>query len=138
VAQAASGAARDAAASTEEAVALAAKTGDPGLIAVAALARGEASLAAGNPRKALEDALAAERWYEQAGNLAVEWRCWLIAARAESALGEAGKSRDYATRASEALAELARKWDAESYKTYVARPDIQYDRAQLTRLAGAK
>jgi tetratricopeptide (TPR) repeat protein/predicted Ser/Thr protein kinase len=138
LAQAAAGAAREGLAATEDAAALAAKSGDPWLIAETALARAEAWLAAGNARKALEDGLAAQPWYARAGNLALEWRCWLTAARAESALGEAAKAREYAGKASQAVADLAQKWDSESYKTYLARPDIQYDRGQLSRLAGTK
>jgi tetratricopeptide (TPR) repeat protein len=138
LAQAGSGAARDGAASAEEAAALAAKLADPWLIAETRLARGEVSFAAGNARRAMEDALAAQQWYAHAGNRAAEWRCWLTAARAESALADGAKSREYAGKASEALADLSRKWDSESYKKYLARPDIQYDRGQLSRLAGTQ
>ena len=138
MAQAGAGAPRDGLAAIEEAAALAAKSGDPWLIAETTLARAEAWLASGNGRKALEDGLAAQQWYARAGNLAVEWRCWLMAARAENTLGEAAKSREYAGKAAEAVAALARKWDSESCKTYLARPDVQYDHGQLSRLAGAK
>jgi len=138
LAELASGLARDGAVSIAESVALAEKANDPWLIADTGLANAAASLAAGNPRQALEDALAAQRWYSRASNLPFEWQCWLLAARAESALGEAPKSREYAVNASQLLADLGRKWDSESYQSYLARPDIQYDRGQLSRLSAAK
>jgi tetratricopeptide (TPR) repeat protein len=133
LAQAATGAA-----TLDEAAALAAKSGDPWLIAGTELAHAEVLLAAGDPRKALDHALAAQQWFSGARNLPLEWRCWLTAARAAHAAGDAARSGQYAEKSSQVLADLARTWDSESYQTYLARPDIQYDRAQLARLAGAK
>jgi hypothetical protein len=95
-------------------------------------------LAAGDAAKSLENAMAAQQWFARVGRQEAEWHCWLAASQAESALGEAVKSRDYAAKASDLLAVLAQKWDAESYKTYLARPDIQYDRGQLARMPVAK
>jgi len=138
LAEAASGARSDAVASTSEALALATKSSGPRLIAETGLAHAQALLAAGDPAKALENALAAQQWCARVGRQEAEWHCWLAASQALAASGDALRSREYAAKASDLLAVLARKWDAESYKTYLARPDIQYDRGQLARLAAAK
>ena len=125
-------------ASTAEAAVVAAKSGDPKLIADARLADAEAALAGGDARKALDGALAAHQWFDREGVEESEWRCLLAASRAERALGETAKSHEHAARASDRLAGLAQKWDSDSYKQYLARPDIQYNRGWLSRLAVAK
>ena len=48
------------------------------------------------------------------------------------------KSPEYARQASNLLAGLEQKWHSDSYSTYLARPDIQYARSQLARLAGGR
>ncbi|HEY2016983.1 MAG TPA: tetratricopeptide repeat protein, partial [Bryobacteraceae bacterium] len=138
LAQAASGGAKDAVASTGEALDWATKAKGPRLIAETGLAHAEALLAAGNFSKALEQAMEARLWFAKVGRPAAEWRCWLVASKAASGSGDAAKSREYAAKASDLLAVLAQKWDSESYKTYLARPDIQYDRSQLAQLTAAK
>ena len=138
LALASTGAGRDGLASITKAVALAAKSGKPALIAETGLARAEASLAAGDARQALDTALEAQPGLARTGRQEAEWRCWLLAARAAAALGAAAKSREYAQQASNLLAGLEQKWHSDSYSTYLARPDIQYARSQLTRLAGGK
>ena len=125
-------------AATSEAAAQAAKSGKPALIAETALAQAEALLAGGDTRAALDAALAAQPGLARAGRQEAEWRCWLVAARAAAALGAGAKSREYAGQASNLLAGLEQKWHSDSYSTYLARPDIQYARSQLTRLAGGK
>ena len=67
-----------------------------------------------------------------------EWRSWLAAARAESALGSAANSQQSARRARQLLATLQEKRDSESYKAYLIRPDIQESRNQLAKLAGVR
>jgi cyanophycinase-like exopeptidase len=119
-------------------VALAAKSGKPSLIAETGLAQAEALLADGDARKALDAALAAQPGLAHAGRQEAEWRCWLVAARAAAALGAGAKSREYALQASNLLATLEQKWHSDSYSTYLARPDIQYARSQLARLAGGR
>ena len=138
LALASTGARRDAVAATSEAAAQAAKSGKPALIAETALAQAEALLAGGDTRAALDAALAAQPGLARAGRQEAEWRCWLVAARAAAALGAGAKSREYAGQASNLLAGLEQKWHSDSYSTYLARPDIQYARSQLTRLAGGK
>jgi tetratricopeptide (TPR) repeat protein len=138
LALASTGAGRDGVASTTKAVALAAKSGTPALIAETGLAQAEALLAAGEARQALDTALEAQPGLARAGRQEAEWRCWLAASRAAAALGAGAKSREYAERASKLLATLEQKWRSDSYSTYLARPDIQYARSQLARLAGGK
>ena len=133
-----SGARRDGLSAAAEAVAVAAKTGDPWNIAVGWLAYGEALLAAGGAAKALENAQAAQQWFARIGNPEPEWRCWLVASRAALALADAAHAREYAGKASDVLASLSQKWEADSYRTYSARPDIAYLRGQLARLLAAK
>jgi hypothetical protein len=119
-------------------VALAVKSGKPRLIAETGLAHAEALLAEGDARKALDTALAAQPGLALAGRQEAEWRCWLVASRAAAALGNGAKSREYALQASNLLASLEQKWHSDSYTTYLARPDIQYARSQLARLAGGR
>ncbi len=138
LALAAAGARRDGVASTSEAMALAVKSGKPWLIAETGLAQAEALLAQGDARRALDTALGAQPGLAQAGRQEAEWRCWLVASRAAAALGSGAKSREYANQASNLLAGLGQKWHSDSYSTYLARPDIQYARSQLARLAGGK
>src|ERR1035437_1476305 len=138
LALASTGAGRDGVASTTKAVALAAKSGRPALIAETRLAQAEALLAGGDARQALDTALDAQPGLARALREEAEWRCWLTASRAAAALGAGAKSREYAQQASNILATLEQKWHSDSYLTYLARPDIQYARSQLTRLAGGK
>ena len=138
LALASTGARRDAVAFTRQAVALAFKSGKPSLIAETGLAHAEALLAEGDARKALDAALAAQPELARAGRQEAEWRCWLVASRAAAAEGGGAKSREYATQASNLLAGLEQKWHSDSYRTYLARPDVQYARNQLVRLAGGR
>ena len=138
LAQVAMGAGREAAASTAEAASLAARSGSAWLIAETALGQAQAQLAAGDAHKALESARAAQQWFARVGNQEAEWRSLLAAAQAEVVLKDAGNARADAGRALELLAALGQKWDPGSYAGYSARPDIQFDRGQLERLAAAK
>jgi tetratricopeptide (TPR) repeat protein len=134
-AQAESGARNDALATTAEAVKLAGKYGSTVLMVEPALARARALLAAGDRKKALETALAAEPEFTRAQRDEPAWRGWALAARAAESPGEA---RGYAEKARNSLAALEKKWDSESYLSYLSRPDIQYERGLLARQPGAK
>jgi len=138
LALASTGARRDAVAAATQAVALAVRSGKPSLIAETGLAQAEAFLAVGDARRALDTALAAQPGLAHAGRQEAEWRCWLVASRAAAALGAGADSREYAKQASNLLATLEQKFHSDSYSTYLARPDIQYARGQLARLAGGK
>ena len=138
LAQAASGARRDALETTAEAAKLSGKYGSTVLMVEPMLARAEALLAAGDRPKALEAALAAQPEFARTNRDEPAWRGWVLAARVESALGNAAKSREYREKAVNSLAALQKKWDSESYLTYLSRPDVQLDRSLLSRLPGAK
>ena len=118
----------------EEAVDMAASTGDPKLLSDAMLARAEAMLENGELQPALDTALQAQASFARFGQQDSEWRAWLIAARAAERLGEATARREYATRAETVLANLTQKWGAEAYHGYLARPDVQHSRKQLGQL----
>jgi len=138
LAQAAPGTGRDAAGSLETAAALAAKSGSAWLIADTALGQSQALLAAGDAGRALAGAQSAQQWFAHAGNQEEEWRAWLAAANAAAALKDIVAARADAGKAINLLAALGQKWDSVSYAGYTARPDIQFDRGQLTRLAALK
>jgi len=135
LAQAGSGARSDALETTSEAAKLTGKYGSTVLMAEPMLARAEALLAAGDRRRALEAALAAQPEFARAHRDEPAWRGWLLAARAS---GNPAESRDYCEKAANSLAALEKKWDPESYQTYLSRPDVQFERGLLSRLLGAK
>jgi serine/threonine protein kinase len=111
-----SGKSRDGLAAATEAEDLAVKLGRARLIAEARLARAEVLLASGALAGASEAALAAQPEFAREGLQEPEWRCWSIA-------------RD-ATRASAVLTGLEQKWGPENFKTYLARPDVQFERTR--------
>ena len=135
LAQAAANNGKAAESSTAEAVALAAKAGSAWLVAETSIAHAQALLAAGDAHQALEKAQSAQQWFVKAGNLEGEWRADLAVARAQAALKQNDAARATAGHALELLAALGQKWDSNSYTGYAARPDIQFDRGQLQRLA---
>lgn len=107
-----SGGKAEGAALLPEAAALAAKTGNPRLVAEASMERPEA-----------------QQFFAKSGNLERAWHAWLEAARVSG-------SRDDAQKAADAVAQLQQKWDSVSYAGYAKRPDVQFERAQLDKLLG--
>jgi tetratricopeptide (TPR) repeat protein len=137
-AQIATGARAQGLATLAEAAQVAVKSGSAGLTADARLAYAEALLAAGEAQRARDTAVAAQQWFAGAGNQEAEWRSWLVVADAEGVLGDAAKSREDVQKTTQIVAGLKQKWDADSYKTYLDRPDIQDRGKQLARLAAAR
>jgi tetratricopeptide (TPR) repeat protein len=137
-AQIATGARKNGLAALAEAVRVAEKSGSALLVAGARLAYAEALLAAGEAQRARDTASAVQQWFAGVGNPEAEWRSWLVAAGAGRALGEPGKSQESTQKAAQLLASLAQKWDSDSYKTYMDRPDIQDRGKELARLAAAR
>ncbi|HEX3746095.1 MAG TPA: protein kinase [Bryobacteraceae bacterium] len=135
-AQVATGARPAGLATIAEAARVSGKSGSPLLSAGARLAYAEALLAAGEAQQARNTALLVQPWFAGAGNVEGEWRCWLVLSAAEKALGD-GKSQESAQKADHLLAMLAQKWDSDSYKTYLDRPDIQ-DRDKQSKLKAAR
>ena len=119
-----------------EALAEAKLIGDPWLISHALLALAEAQLETGDAAGALANAQEAQANFARAGQIASEWRAWLVAARASQRAGNAEAARDYSVRAANLLTTLQQKWGAETFNVYQARPDVQLCRKQLGELSG--
>jgi tetratricopeptide (TPR) repeat protein len=131
LAHAFTGATREGRRLCEEAVAMATEARNPWLLSQAQLALSEIALEANDARGALAMALRAQESFQRAGQQASEWRAWLLAARASRRTHDETKAREYAERAARLLANLAEKWTAEVYSSYLARPDVRYLRKQL-------
>jgi hypothetical protein len=113
---------------------LASKTKSRQLITSVQLALAEIKLLERNAEQALNAALDVQKIFAQSGQKDSEWRSLLIAARASDLAGNKSAAQDYAARADKACSELQQKWGADSYESYLRRPDIQAYRAQLAQL----
>jgi hypothetical protein len=91
-------------------------------------------LASKDPAGARQNALDAQKVFAQSIQKDSEWRALLIAARSSDLAGDKTAAQDYASRADKACSELAQKWGAESYESYLRRPDIQLYRTQLAQI----
>ncbi len=118
----------------EEALSAAQKLKSRPLTTSAQLALAEAMLASKDSAAALQTALDAQKIFAQSVQKDSEWRALLIAARASDLAGDKTAAQDYASRADKACSELAQKWGAESYESYLRRPDIQLYRTQLAQI----
>ena len=137
-AEIATGSRKEGMAALAEAVQVAEKSGAGLPIAGARLADAEALLAAGEAQRARDTAFAVQQWFAGAGNPEAEWRAWLVVSSAQKALGDTAKSQQSAQKAAQILAALEQKWDSDSYKSYLDRPDIQDRDKQLAKLAAAR
>ncbi len=115
----------------QEATDTAGSLGDPLLLAKSQLALGEAALAAGDPKRALESAKQAQTFLSAAGMAESQWRASLIAGLACEKLADHENAQAYLRNAREAFASLEQKWGVEAFKAYQARPDVQFYRKQL-------
>jgi serine/threonine protein kinase/tetratricopeptide (TPR) repeat protein len=118
----------------EEAVAMANKANDPWYVSESLLALADVVLQNGNAQNALTDALRAQEIFDRDGRWESEWRAWLIAAQATRRLGDATRSREYASRGADTISKLEQKWGNESFKGYLKRPDVQRSRKELSDL----
>lgn len=109
----------------ETALGEAKQTGDPQLIARAQLALAETALAESNAQDALANAEQAQSFFARSGQMEPEWRACLIATEASRKLNDAEKSVRYSSRAANLLSALQQKWGEETFKTYLARQDVQ-------------
>jgi serine/threonine protein kinase/Tfp pilus assembly protein PilF len=134
LAQVRSGEARAGTYLCEEAIALAANTGDPRLISGALLSAAEAMLESSDAQRALETAIHAQESFARFGQQDSEWRAWLIAAKAKRRLGDEAAAREYASNAEARLSSLAQKLGPEAYNGYLTRPDVEHFRKQLAQL----
>ncbi len=104
------------------------------LITNAQLALAEASLLDKDTAAAIQTATEAQKIFGQSGQKDSEWRALLIAARASDIAGDKSAAVDYASRADAACNALQQMWGADSYETYLRRPDIQMYRKQLAQI----
>jgi len=134
LAQARSGDMREARPLCDDAVNMAAGTGDPQLLSSARLSCAEAMLDGGEAQHALETALQAQDNFARFSKQDSEWRAWLIAAQASSRLGKEAAAHEYASYAVNRLSDLEQKWGSEAYNSYLTRSDIMHFRKQTDRL----
>jgi tetratricopeptide (TPR) repeat protein len=136
LAQALSGSAAEGSKLCEEAVTLAQGKKSRTLITSAQLALAQAMLLNKDNSAAIQTASEAQKIFGQSGQKDSEWRALLIAARASDAAGDKSAARDYASRADAACNVLQQMWGADSYESYLRRPDIQIYRKQLAQIRG--
>jgi serine/threonine protein kinase/Tfp pilus assembly protein PilF len=131
MAKAFTGAKREGKLACLEAVETAMLLNDPWLIARAKLALAEVELESGDAGAALAGALQAQESFARLGQKESEWRAWALAARASRLAGDPVQGRRYASHVPELLSDIQRTWDAESYQSYLTRPDVQLLRKLL-------
>lgn len=121
---------------TQEALDLARTQANPYFIAEALLALAEVALINKDAQAALAAATEAQTHFAAARQHESEWRALLIEARADESLDNKEKARELATRAESVLASLEQQWGSESFKSYLARPDVTSLRQQLSAIKG--
>lgn len=131
LAQALLGRARAGARACAEAVEAARKTETPRLISPALLAFARASLEAGDAEGALAAASEAREMFKRGGQQDSEWRALLVSALASRQRGDEAGARACAADAVALLAGLERRFGADAYPHFLARPDVQHARARL-------
>ena len=104
---------------------------DPLLRAKSQLALAEVALIAGDAKRAVESAREAQTFFANSGMMEPNWRAWLVAGLASQKIVDHDNAQLYLKNANDAFSSLAQKWGAETFKTYQARPDIQFYRRQL-------
>ena len=134
LAQALSGSVAEGRKLCEEAVTIAQRKKSRSLITGAQLALAEAMLLSKDNSAAIQTALEAQKVFAQSGQQDSEWRALLVAARASDLAGNKSAAHDYASRADQVCNALPQKWGADSYQSYLKRPDIQTYRKQLSDL----
>jgi serine/threonine protein kinase/Tfp pilus assembly protein PilF len=113
------------------------QSADPATLAQAQLIFAETLLISGDLQAAGSNAEQAADTFIQLGQEESAWRALTLAAQASQNLGDKTKAREYALKARDSLSKLEQRWNAESYKSYLSRPDIQRLRKQLDQLPSA-
>jgi serine/threonine protein kinase/Tfp pilus assembly protein PilF len=134
LAQTFSGAAADGRVQCEKAVRLVTELGDAGRLSEALLALADIMLQSGDSQAALTTSRQAQELLTKLGRQDLEWLAWLITARATQKAGDESSAREHAKHATDLLAGLEHKWGADNYAKYLARPDIENFRKQLSEL----
>jgi len=99
------------------------------------LALAEALLESGDSKGANVAALSAQQILSRLHVQELEWRAWLIIARANQRLGNLNDVHDSLGRARTMFEDLQRKWGDESFKSYITRQDIQEYMKQVDELS---
>jgi tetratricopeptide (TPR) repeat protein len=113
------------------------QSADPANLAQAQLMFAETLLISGDSQAAANNAGQAAETFLRLGQEESAWRALTLAAQAWQNLGDKSKAREYALKARESHSKLEQRWNAESYKSYLSRPDIQRLRKQLDQLPSA-
>jgi serine/threonine protein kinase/Tfp pilus assembly protein PilF len=113
------------------------QSGRPARVAEAELILAETLLVSGDSAQAGLHAQQAAEVFLKLGQEDSAWRSLAIAGQAAQNLGDKTKAREYALKARDSLSKLEQRWNSESYKSYLSRPDIQRLRRQLDQLAGS-
>jgi tetratricopeptide (TPR) repeat protein/predicted Ser/Thr protein kinase len=119
------------------AVEYATRENDPRLVSNALLALAEWLLENNDAQSALSTALQAQERFARGGQLESEWRARLVAGRAAVRLNDRDSVRQHLASAGELLSEIQQKWGVDAFRGYLARPDIQFYRAQLDEALAA-
>lgn len=115
----------------EQAVEMAKKAGDAGLISRAWLALAEVLVENKDAQGAVTNALQAKDSFNRAGQLESEWRAWLVASRASHLKMDERAASDQLAEASKTFSQLRQKWGEGVFQLYLDRPDIQFSHKQL-------
>jgi hypothetical protein len=138
LAQALGGAARAGQERCAEVLERATRSGDPWLVSETQLALAEAMLENKDAQGALHLVQQALESFVHSSQTDSEWRALLVLARAGRLAGDEAVAQQQAARADAVLASLEQKWGAESYRSYLTRPDVQYYRKQLHEISTLK
>jgi len=116
----------------QEAADMAPQAVDPRVLSKALLALAEAMRENGDDKNALATAMQAQERFSRAGQQESEWRALLIAGRASLRLNDADAARNHLSRAESVLLSIQQRWGSEAFNSYLARPDSQFHRKQLS------
>ena len=133
LAQALSGSVAAGKAACADAYGIARTLNNQDLLSATQLALAETLLMSHDPSGALQNAIELQA-RSNAGKPDSLWRAQLLAARAAQALGDKGKASEYAAAAARTLANIEQGWGADSYTSYLQRPDIRRNNNQLKEL----
>jgi serine/threonine protein kinase/tetratricopeptide (TPR) repeat protein len=133
LAQSRSGRAAEGRKRCDEAVKAARELHDPLLLSNALLALAESALLAGDTPAALTSAAEAQQRFAASKQHESEWRALLIQALASEKAGDKSRAYELAQQALRILRDIESQWGAESYQTYIRRPDIEELQKQVSR-----
>ena len=133
-AQALSGQARLGQETCKEGLAIATHLNNQRLISASMLSLAQAMFESGDSKGALDTASQAQESCARSGQQDSEWRAFLIASQASQRLGAKDKAGIYAHQSDKIFLDLKSNWQAEDFNGYLARPDVQFLRGQLSKM----